>query len=801
MRIPLSWLREYVPVSVPTAELAERLTVSTCEVERVSRIGVPDVNGNLGLYRVGRVVDAAKHPNADRLQLCRVDVGEPEPREIVCGAWNFGAGATVPVALPGAILPDGRTLERARLRGTVSDGMILSERELELGLDHTGILVLPDPWEPGTPLADVFPLAEEVLEVETTPNRPDLLSVYGIAREVAALFGLELAPPPGRNPERVGDETPSLEIRDFDGCPRYVGRVFRDVRVAASPPWLKARLVAAGMRPISNVVDVTNYVMVALGNPLHAFDADTLRGGIVVRRADPGEELTTLDGVLRRLDPADLVIADHERGVAFAGVMGGLETEVRAESTTILLEAANFEPVGILRTSERHGLRTEGSNRWEKGVDPHLAPQAAALATELLVSLVGARWTGEAEVAGELPERPVIRLREDRVGVVTGLDVGRDEQDEILVGIGFALDAEGDVITPTWRARDVTREIDLVEEVIRIHGLDKVPSTLPLRRAMFGRVKNDQRLRRLVEDLLVGLGFAEAYTSSLVRDDPHPQALRLPDPLSAEQAVLRTTLVHGLLGAVRRNVDAGNEEVALFEIARVYLPTGETFPEEPRRVGAITHGGFTRAKGAVEVLHAALHLNARFERAANDLAHPGKSARLAGGWVAELHPALMPGGWGAFELDLDELFARVPERRVYEDVITYPAVHQDLAFVVDEDVLAGDLADAARAAAPPPPRPSFVRPASSTSIAAARSRPAASPSRFASRSSRRNERSPTRTRGPSGMGLWRRLLSASAPSSAPKPAISDPKLPIRGVARPRTGYLGSNLSHAEEDPQ
>src|SRR5919109_92458 len=395
MRVPLTWLHEYVSIDVPAEELAERVNISIAEVERLTRRGVPDEDGNFGYFRVGRVVAADKHPNADRLQLCRVDVGEPEPRQIVCGAWNFGEGATVAVALPGALLPDGRRLERAQLRGTVSDGMILSERELELGTDHAGILVLGEPLEPGTPLADVLPLADVVLELEITPNRPDLLAVYGVAREVAVLYDADLAPMPGHDPERAEDEPVDVAIEDYDGCPRYIGRLFRDVCIGPSPPWLKARLVSAGLRPISNVVDVTNYVMHALGNPLHAFDFDALRGGrIVVRRARAGEEFTTLDGTARKLDPADLVIADAERAIAFAGIMGGLDTEVREETANVLLEAANFEPLGILRSSERHALRTEGSGRWEKGVDPYLAPHAAAFATELLVDLASARWTG-----------------------------------------------------------------------------------------------------------------------------------------------------------------------------------------------------------------------------------------------------------------------------------------------------------------------------------------------------------------------------------------------------------------------
>ena len=700
MKVPISWLREYVDVDATTAEIADRLAIATGEVERISYRGVADDDGNQGRYLVGRVVEAGKHPNADRLQLCSVDVGEAEPRQIVCGAWNFGAGATVAVALPGAVLPDGRTLERAKLRGTVSDGMILSESELELSGEHAGILVLGEPYEPGTPLRDVLPLGEEVLEIELTRNRPDCLSVYGIAREVAALFRAELQPMPGDEPELARDEHPNVTIEDFEGCPRYIGRLFRDVRLGPSPPWLKARLTAAGMRPISNVVDITNYVMLALGNPLHAFDCETLGGGrIVVRRARAGEEFTSLDGNLRKLDPADLVIADAERAIAFAGIMGGLDTEVTESTTSVLLEAANFEPGTILWSSERHALRTEGSNRWEKGVDPYLAPDAARLATQLMVELTGARWVGDSDVKGDLPEPPVTHYRTGRADRIIGIEIEEQEQKDILESLGFDVVPGWDVHVPTWRMRDVTREIDLVEEVARVYGLEKIPFTLPLRSAMSGRLSQSQRLRRLVEDVLVGAGFFEAYTLSLVARDPDPEALRLPVPLTSEHAVLRTTLLDGLVAAAAHNVAVGNEEIALFELARVYLPSGEQLPDERWRVGAITQGGYLRAKGGVEALHEALGIELRLERTRLPFLHPGKAAAVEAGWVGELHPALLEGSWGVFELDLDTLFAQVPERVEYEDVVSYPAVHQDLAFVVPEDVLAGDLVAAAREAA------------------------------------------------------------------------------------------------------
>ncbi|HEY7149228.1 MAG TPA: phenylalanine--tRNA ligase subunit beta [Gaiellaceae bacterium] len=695
MRVPISWLRDYVPVDMPLDELATRLSISTAEVEGIERRGVPDANGNLGLFRVGKVVEAAKHPNADRLQLCRVDVGESEPRQIVCGAWNFGAGATVAVALPGAVLPGGLELDSRKVRGELSDGMILAEDEVELGTDHSGIMLLPE-TEPGTPLADVLPLTDDVLLVESTGNRADLLSIYGIAREVAALYELELTPPPGTDPEPAGDEPVDIAIDDLEGCPRYVGRLFRNVQVGQSPVWLRSRLTAAGMRPISNVVDVTNYVMLALGNPLHAFDLTTLAGGkIVVRRANPGETIRTLDGVDRKLEASDLVIADAERAVAIAGIMGGEETEIGEGTTDVLLEAANFEPTGLYRTSERIRLRTEGSNRWEKGVDPHLAAQAAKLATQLLAETAGAEWIGHVDVKGDLPSRPEIAYRPDRADELNGLVIPAGEQLAWLERLGFET-RDADVVAPTFRARDVTREVDVVEEVAR-QRLDDVPFTLPTRREMFGALTPIQRLRRRVEDVLSGLGLAETYTPSLRDEDPESDALRLPEPISVELSVLRTQLLPSLVEAAQRNLELGAESIALFEIARVYLPEGD-LPNEQTRVAGILQGDFARAKGIVETLYAAINAEPRFERAEHALLHPGKAARTQAGVLGELMPGAVEGRWGAFELGLAELLDESREPS-YEDVITYPPVRQDLAFAVAEDVSAGELVSAAREAA------------------------------------------------------------------------------------------------------
>jgi phenylalanyl-tRNA synthetase beta chain len=699
VRVPLSWLREYVEIATRAEDLARRLAISSLEVDRVIDAGVPDVGDNLGHFVVGRVVSAESHPNADRLQLCQVDVGNPDPQQIVCGAWNFEAGATVAVGLPGALLPGfPGPLEERPLRGEVSRGMILAEDEIGLGVDHSGIMLLPDGLEPGTPLGDVLPLVDRVLDVTPTMNRADLLSMVGIAREVAALFGGELRLPDPDDPPVASPEPVEVRVEDFGGCPRYIARAFKGVSVGPSPQWLRSRLHLAGMRAISNVVDVTNYVMHVWGSPLHAFDRARLAGGrIVVRRAHEGETLRTLDGTLRDLRPSDLLITDGEKAVALAAIMGGLESEVSEKTTEVLLEAANFEPIGILKTSERLALRTEGSNKWEKGVDPYAAEPAAALASRLLVDVAGAELVGSVDVNDGLPERPRVTLRPARASRLIGLDVTEDEQRSILDRLEFDVDRAWGVTVPTFRARDVTREVDVIEEVARV-VLDRVPSTMPLRRFVAGHLTKEQRFRRALEDVLVGAGYSEAYTWSLTGSDPDPGALRLPEPMSGDQAVLRTTLLHGLVEAARVNVDAGNDHIRLFELARVYLPATEGLPDERWHVGGIVEGGFEAARAAVEVVYETFHLPLDVDSARFPHLHPGKAAETGAGWLGELHPTLLDGRWGVFELDVARLMEPLPERILYEDVITFPAVRQDIAVVVAEDVEAGALVAAAREA-------------------------------------------------------------------------------------------------------
>ena len=420
---------------------------------------------------------------------------------------------------------------------------------------------------------------------------------------------------------------------------------------------------------------------------------------IVVRRAMRGEKLRTLDGVERELDEQDLVIADAERAIALAGIMGGEETEVRDSSTEILLEAANFEPFGLLRSSERLKLRTEGSNRWEKGVDPYLAPQAASFATQLLVELAGARWLGDNDVHGELPPRPVVAFRPSRADELIGLETPADEQRTILGGFGFDVDDGWNVTVPTWRSRDVTREVDLIEEIARVR-MDEVPFTLPVRRAMFGSLTPLQRLRRRVEDVLVGLGLSEIYTPSLVPAAAEPDGLALPDPMG-DQAVLRQTLLHGLVDAAARNV------VGRQRADRPVRDRPRLSPARRRAAGGAAsrrwhrRGRFHGSQGSGRVALPRAQGGAAHRARRQAVSLPGRAARVDEGWLGELHPSLLEGTWGVFELDLEALLAASRDPIQYEDVITFPAVKQDLAFTVDEGVAAGDLIAAAREAAGP----------------------------------------------------------------------------------------------------
>ncbi|HWW52470.1 MAG TPA: phenylalanine--tRNA ligase subunit beta, partial [Acidimicrobiales bacterium] len=611
MKVPVPWLLEYCDPGLDVDGIEERLTMTGTKVEAVHRQGV----GSTENFVVGRVLEAGQHPDADRLKVCKVDLGAAMPDgpvSIVCGAPNVASGQTVAVALPGAVMPDGRRLESAELRGIVSEGMILSESELELGSGSDGILVLDTldaEFAPGTPLAEALPIAQDVLELEITPNRPDCLGVYGVARELHAASGAPLAAEPWREdpgtPGPVQDAAVTVECPDL--CPRFTARVFENVTIGPSPLWLQARLLAAGQRPINNVVDITNYVMLLTAQPLHAFDLDRVSGArLNVRRAHEGERVETLDGQTRVLDGEMVVIEDADGPTSIAGVMGGTRSEVAPDTTRVLLEVATWNGPNIHRTSSALGLRSEASSRFEKGLQPEQTMHAQAVAARLMVELCGASIAaGTIDVGQQEGPVRVIRLREARVRSILGVDVPVERQAEILARLDFSSvpAPDGlDVTVPALRRDDVTREIDLIEEVARIDGLERLPATLPARRGAAGMLTPAQRLRRNAEDAMVGRGlrevvgwsFADPELLDLLRlpvDHEMRRVVRLENPLSEAQSIMRPTLLGSLLESARYNVARNGPDLAIFESGTVYRAAREgSGSDEHHALGVLLTG-------------------------------------------------------------------------------------------------------------------------------------------------------------------------------------------------------------------
>ncbi|HET7455008.1 MAG TPA: phenylalanine--tRNA ligase subunit beta [Solirubrobacterales bacterium] len=759
MRVPYSWLREYCDPGMAPAELADRLVMTGTEVERLDRVGPPSGDG----FVVGKVLKCEKHPKADRLSACMVDTGDGE-RPIVCGAPNVASGQTVAVALPGARMPNGEKLRKAKLRGVPSEGMILAADELEIGDDHEGIMELDPSLAAGTPLSEVLPLGEPVLEIEVTPNRTDCFGVHGVAREVHAITGAPLAADPwGEDAPAEGEgevsDYASVTVEVPELCPRFTARVFTDVKVGPSPLWLQARLAAAGQRPINNVVDITNYVMLLTAQPLHAFDLDEVPdGALFVRTAVDGEKMTTLDDVERTFDAETVLVCDKNGPAGIAGIMGGQVSEVSESTTRVLLEVANWNGTNILRTSRRLGLRSEASSRFEKQLHPELTMRAQAVASRLLVELCGAKLVpGTIDVAAEIPAPRRLILRAERVEGLLGMFISQADQKTYLERLGFEAREAGDdleVVVPPDRHYDVTREVDLIEEVARVHGIDEhLPTTLPAVGGAVGGLSREQRLRRRAEDGLRDLGFDQVVGWSFTdpgepgrlripEDDPRAKPVLLANPLSEDQSAMRTLLLGSLLDVAARNTARGTGPLALFESARVYLtddpPTGRKRPDtgrnrpvdplaghfagdqpapfaEPHRLAAIAVGplaprswrgggeaaDFFALKGVLEGLAALLGVELEFAPVEEAFLHPGRAAAVSvgdapAGWLGEVHP-LVCRTWDldaavAFEIDLAPLLAAatVGEER-YEDVTTFPAVYQDLAVVLPAETPAAEV--------------------------------------------------------------------------------------------------------------
>jgi phenylalanyl-tRNA synthetase beta chain len=726
VRIVLSWLREFCPIDLSAEELGPILDLKGLHVESIEKPweGLADVV-------VARVLEVRDHPDSDKLCLARVDAGGTQ-RELVVGVRNMKPGDLVPLAGPGARVPAlPEPLSARTIRGVRSEGMLCSPRELGLSSDHSGILVLTEVVPLGSDFKAAFGLDDAVLDLEIEANRPDLLSVVGVAREVSAATGVPLTVPEvsiSEAPDRAEDAA-RVEVLDVDKCPRYLARVIRGVTHGSSPVRVQARLTASGMRPVSTVVDATNYAMLELGQPMHPFDLDRLEGrGVVVRSARPGEPMVTLDGVRRKLTDDDLVIADGSRAVGIAGVMGAADAEVTPSTKDVLLESAYFEPRGILRTSRRLGLLTEASTRFSRGTDPEILGSAADRAARLMAEWGAGQILAGAIDVGRAPERRRLAIRPARASLLLGYDVSASDVADALGRLGIQAekaDGEVRVEVPSFRP-DLEREIDLIEEVVRVQGYDQLGSTMPgITQA--GGFAASHLLRRRIRQVLVRAGLREALSLSFASPPDlelmgHDQAVKAANPPSADEPFLRTSLIPNLLKALGRNVYRGARGAALFEAGRVFRPglPDATPVDERESVAAVLTGpagegvhadrrdlDFFDAKGALEALVEGLGI-AEWEMGdpAPDPFHPGRSAvvlvgGLPAGVVGEIHPREaarldLPHRVGAFELDVGIMAPFSGRLRPFRDVPRFPPARRDLAFVVDQDVPAGAVEGALR---------------------------------------------------------------------------------------------------------
>jgi phenylalanyl-tRNA synthetase beta chain len=735
MRISLKWLSEYVEISgLAAEEVARRLTGVGLEVEAVERLG----QGLEGVV-AARILSSERHPDAEKLSVTAVDRGDGAPLQVVCGARNYQVGDVVPLATVGTVLPGGQRIEKARLRGVESAGMLCSAREIGIDADASGLLILPPDVRPGTPVAEALGLDDVVLEVNVTPNRPDALSHLGIAREVAASLGRPVRPPAPRLSESGAPASSLARVRIEapDKCSRYAARVIEGVRIGPSPAWLTRRLESCGVRPISNVVDATNYVLLELGHPLHAFDLDKVAGAeIVVRTARPGERIVTLDGKERMLEPDDLLIADRDRGSALAGVMGGGDSEISAGTSRVLLESAWFQPSGIRRTSRRQGLQSEASYRFERGADPGMVIPALDRCAALLAELSGGTVRPGAIDVHPRPSRIAeVRLRWRRPAEILGLDVPREETRRILEGLGFQVrrgdDQGATFAVPSWRV-DVSLEEDLVEELVRARGYDAIPETLPRSASWTPAEPREAVAAGRLRTALEACGFREAVNFSFVPPADlarigAPAPLLLQNPISAEMAAMRTALAPSLLRNLAGNLRRGSEEARLYELARVYRarPEGGDPPaEEELRLAAVLFGrrhphgwtspaepeegrerprdpgiDFYDARAAVEAVGEALGLRLRFQPPGEPVPwlHPRSACAVSSpegshlGFLGEVHPRVatafeLPPQVMALELSAEALLSAARLVPSHRPVSSFPAVTRDFAVEVDAGV-------------------------------------------------------------------------------------------------------------------
>ncbi len=731
MKAPLKWLAEYVDITVTPQELARLLTSAGSEVAAIESTGRA-----WDKISVAQVADVCPHPNADRLRLATVDL-DGEQMTVVCGAPNVAPGQKVAFARVGAELIDGHTgepivLKAAKIRGVESAGMVCSEKELGLSDQHEGILVLPDDAPVGMPLAEF--LGDTVLDLDITPNRPDCLSVLGIAREVAALTSTSVREPLLGYPEmgRLIKDRASVEIAAPDLCPRYCAALIDGLQIGPSPPWMQERLLAAGVRPISNVVDITNYVMLELGQPLHAFDFSLISGRkIIVRRARPGEVLVTLDGTERPLDPDMLVIADAKAAVAVAGLMGGAASQVSEHTTTVLLESANFNPANIRRTSTALKLRTDASLRFEKGLGPELAIVAAKRAVRLMLTLAGGRAAeGIIDIYPGKQREKRITATQERLRRVLGVQLPIAQVRQTLMSLGFGcrwVPPDRYVVrVPYWRT-DVRIPDDVAEELARIIGYDELPTTTLSGVIPSGQLQPQREQRERVRDILVTAGMQEVITYSLTDRESlakvlspqemsqHPP-LRVANPMSRQQEYLRTTLRASLLETLAANPRHRQAQlVTLFEVAHVYLPRPDDLPQEVESLAGVLTGDrpdrwgqptgeavdFYDAKAHLKFLFDHLGLIASYHEAEDFALVPGRTAEVKVdgervGVMGQVHPRVAASfdidqDVYLFELNLEALLPHTGRPRRYQPLSRFPAVEEDIAIVVDERITAAQV--------------------------------------------------------------------------------------------------------------
>ena len=730
MKISLNWLRDYVEITIPVKELAERLTMAGLEVK-----GIQTMGGTWDNVVIGEVIALNPHPNADRLKLATVDLGT-EQVSTVCGAPNIGLGQRVTFARIGARLIDPHTgeaivLEPTEIRGVASEGMVCSEKELGISDSHEGILVLSPEAPIGTPLGAY--LGDVIFDLDVTPNRPDCLSVIGIAREIAALTDepLRLFPIHYEELEDSIDSFAAVDIADSDLCPRYCASLITGIKLASSPSWLQQRLNSCGMRPINNVVDVTNYVMLEYGQPLHAFDYHKLKGRqIIVRRAGSGETITTLDGSERALTPDILVIADKEEAVAVAGIMGGLDSEVTDKTDAILLESANFNQATIRRGCSHLQVQSEASIHFDKGLNSKLPLIPLKRATQLLLELAGGRAAkGIIDVyPGKSKPKPIL-LSAQEVKRLSGLKVNIDEILKVLKALGFECqeDDSGSQISvsvPYWRS-DVKCSADLVEEVVRIIGYEKIPITrlgspLPQQKSKLSPSAQQSNLKEKLRNILAGFGFQEILTYSLVsleklqklspKLELNISPLKVANPMTREQEYLRTSLRAGLLSTLAHNQKFEQTGIRLFEICKVFLPRGKDLPEEREMLCAVLSGpraelswqadneplDFFDAKGVVENLLNQWGLKASFDTGGDEILFPGRRADIIVeddrvGIVGDVHPMVaqafeLSNAVCLIEVDLEKLLTMITGTKEYQPISRFPSVTRDIALVIDEQV-------------------------------------------------------------------------------------------------------------------